>query len=57
MNPIWIGVAGTIIAVIMLIAAIRQGRRGKGTGIVMTQALIALLFIGVVWFIILRLLT
>ncbi|NVE95140.1 hypothetical protein HUO12_09545 [Altererythrobacter sp. JGD-16] len=57
MNPIWIGVAGTIIAVIMLIAAFRQGQRGKGAGIVMTQALIALLFIGVVWFIILRLLT
>lgn len=57
MNPFWIGVVGTVIALLVLANAVRLGMRAEGgSTIARLHAIMAVLFIGVIWFIILRLL-
>ena len=55
-NPVWIGVVGTILALVIIGAAGRTMRKnGRGRGLMMIYAIMAVMFIGVIWFIILRL--
>lgn len=56
MDPFWIGVLGTIMAAIMFVGAVRMllQQRGNST-IAKLYALMALLFVGMIWFIILQL--
>ena len=57
MNPIWIGILGTAIALFALFSAVRLIIRTRGASMIpKLHALIAVLFLGVIWFIILRLL-
>lgn len=55
MDPFWIGVVGTIIALVIMgkaVQTIRGQQKGRG---MMMYAIMAIMIIGVIWFIILRL--
>ena len=56
MDPFWIGVVGTIIARVIIGKALHTLRtQPKGHGMMMMYAIMGMMFIGVIWFIILRL--
>ena len=60
MDPIWIGAIGTGLALVIIVSALRTirksgNKRGGGRGLMMIYLIMALMFIGVIWFIILRL--
>jgi len=56
LNPVWIGVIGTILALAIIANAIRILRRTEdGRGLGMLHIIMTLLFVGVIWFIILNL--
>lgn len=56
MDPFWIGVIGTLIALVIIGNAIRTMRgQAKGRGLMMMYMIMAMMFIGVIWFIILKL--
>ena len=56
MDPFWIGVVGTIIALVIIGKAVHTIRgQQKGRGMMMMYAIMAFMIIGVIWFIILRL--
>lgn len=55
-NPVWIGIVGTILALVIIGSALRTMRRNtKGGGLMKIYLIVAVMFIGVIWFIILRL--
>ncbi len=56
MDPFWIGIVGTLIALVIIGNALRTMRKNdKGHGLMMIYIVMAAMFIGVIWFIILRL--
>ena len=60
MDPIWIGAIGTALALVIIINALRTIRktsqgRGGGRGLMIIYLVMAVMFIGVIWLIILRL--
>jgi Na+/melibiose symporter-like transporter len=56
LDPFWIGVVGTIIALVIMGKTVQTIRgQQKGRGMMMMYAIMAVMIIGVIWFIILRL--
>ena len=56
MDPFWIGVVGTLIALTIIGKAMLTMRvQQKGRGLMLMYTIMAAMFIGVIWFIILKL--
>lgn len=56
MDPFWIGVVGTLIALAIIGKAMLTMRgQQKGRGLMLMYTIMAAMFIGVIWFIILQL--
>ena len=56
MDPFWIGVVGTLIALAIIGKAMLTMRvQQKGRGLMLMYTIMAAMFIGVIWFIILKL--
>lgn len=56
MDPFWIGVVGTLIALAIIGQAMLTMRgQQKGRGLMLMYTIMAAMFIGVIWFIILKL--
>ena len=55
MDPFWIGIVGTIIALVIIGNALRTMRNSdKGKGLMLIYLIMGIMIIGVIWFIILR---
>ena len=56
LDPFWIGVVGTLIALAIIGKAMLTMRgQQKGRGLMLMYTIMAAMFIGVIWFIILKL--